>query len=234
MPEFSESEARGLKVFGDCACVLVAGGLGERLGYTDIKVSLPVQVTTEMTYMELYVQQILAMQNYANTVNGTSKTVPLAIMTSDDTDRHTRDLLDKHANYGMAPGQITIMKQEKVAALVDNDAHFSMDEKDPYVIDTKPHGHGDVHTLLASTGLASKWAEEGRKYIVFFQDTNALCFTVTIAAIGVSEDKGYEMNSVCVPRKAKDAVGAITKLVKPDGTYVTVNVEYNQLEPMLK
>ena len=46
--------------------------------------------------------------------------------------------------------------------------------------------------------------------------------------------QGYEMNSVCVPRKAKDAVGAITKLVKPDGSSITVNVEYNQLEPMLK
>ena len=36
---------------------------------------------------------------------------------------------------------------------------------------------------------------------------------------------------VCV---LQDAVGAITKLVKADGTAITVNVEYNQLEPMLK
>jgi hypothetical protein len=69
-----------------------------------------------------------------------------------------------------------------------------------------------VHTLLASSGLAKKWDAEGRKYIVFFQvenvsdafaslheatyplqDTNALCFTVTVAAIGVSEEKNYEV-----------------------------------------
>jgi len=37
-----------------------------------------------------------------------------------------------------------------------------------------------------------------------------------------------------VPRKAKDAVGAITKLVRADGTSITVNVEYNKLEPLLK
>jgi UDP-sugar pyrophosphorylase len=36
--------------------------LGERLGYTDIKVSLPVEITTGTTYLDLYVQQILAMQ----------------------------------------------------------------------------------------------------------------------------------------------------------------------------
>ena len=56
-----------------------------------------------------------------------------------------------------------------MAALVDNDAHISMSESDPYSIDTKPHGHGDVHTLLGSSGLAAAWAAEGRKYIVFFQ-----------------------------------------------------------------
>ncbi|RYG44873.1 hypothetical protein EON67_11270 [archaeon] len=122
----------------------------------------------------------------------------------------------------------------QVAALLDNDAHMAVDESDAYMIDTKPHGHGDVHTLLASSGLARKWDSEGRKYVVFFQDTNSLCFTVTQATLGVSEMNDFEVNSVTVPRKAKDAVGAITKLVRPDGTSITVNVEYNQLEPLLK
>jgi UDP-sugar pyrophosphorylase len=203
------------------------------------------------------VNQILAMQAASNALHGTASVVPLAIMTSDDTDAATRALLEKHANFGAAPGQITIMKQEKVAALVDNDAHMTLLDGEPYVLDTKPHGHGDVHQMLAATGLASKWDAEGRRFVVFFQDTNALCFTVSIAAIGVSEQvscfdvnafpgstatalpwtcaqEGYDMNSVCVPRKAKDAVGAITKLVREDGTSLTVNVEYNQLEPLFK
>lgn len=233
-PDFVAAEEKGLLVFKDCGFVLVAGGLGERLGYTDIKVSLPVQVTTGMCYLELYVQQILAMQRYSNKLAGTDRVVPLVIMTSDDTHAKTVALLEAHGNFGAAPGQITILKQEKVAAITDNEGHIAMEEKDPYVIDTKPHGHGDVHTLLASSGVAKKWNEEGRKYIVFFQDTNSLCFTVTIAAIGVSEEMDFEVNSVAVPRKAKDAVGGITKLVRADGSSITVNVEYNQLEPMLK
>lgn len=234
-PAFIEAEQRGLAAFKDAAFVLVAGGLGERLGYTDIKVSLPVQVTTGMTYLGLYAAQILAMQAACNARSGGAPSVvPLAIMTSDDTHARTVEMIAAHGRFGMAEGQITILKQEKVAALTDNDAHVAMVEGDPYAIDTKPHGHGDVHTLLASSGLAAKWAAEGRRYVVFFQDTNALCFTVTIAALGVSEELGFEVNSVTVPRKAKDAVGAITRLVRPDGSSITVNVEYNQLEPMLK
>ena len=155
-------------------------------------------------------------------------------MTSDDTHARTVALLEKHGNFSAAAGQITIIKQEKVAALVDNDAHIALEEGDAYTIETKPHGHGDVHTLLASSGLAEKWRAEGRRYVVFFQDTNALCFTVTIAAIGVSEEERFVVNSIAVPRKAKDAVGAITRLERADGSSMTINVEYNQLEPMLR
>ena len=39
--------------------------------------------------------------------------LPLAIMTSGDTHARTEALLAEHANFGMAPGQITLLKQEK-------------------------------------------------------------------------------------------------------------------------
>ena len=48
---------------------------------------------------------------------------------------------------GIAEDQITIFKQGKVPALLDNEAHFALDEKDPFQIDTKPHGHGQSGLL---------------------------------------------------------------------------------------
>lgn len=36
------------------------------------------------------------------------------------------------------------------------------------------------------------------------------------------------------PRQAKEAIGAIAKLSRPDGTSLTINVEYNQLDPLLR
>lgn len=35
-------------------------------------------------------------------------------------------------------------------------------------IETKPHGHGDVHVLLHQKGLANKWLNEGKKWVIFF------------------------------------------------------------------
>ena len=45
---------------------------------------------------------------------------------------------------------------------------------------------------------------------------------------------GLAINTICIPRKPGEAVGAICKLTKSDGTSITNNVEYNQLEALLK
>lgn len=227
--EFEALEARGVPELGKCGFILVAGGLGERLGYNGIKVSLPTETLTRACYLELYCQQILHIQKqYAS-----QKTkLPFAIMVSDDTHDKTLALLQAKAYFGLDAGQVTLIKQEKVAALIDNEAHIA--QVNAYEIDTKPHGHGDVHALMHSSRTAEKWLKSGTRWVVFFQDTNGLCFLSLAAALGVSTSLELEVNSLAVPRKAKQAVGAITALKHESGSEMTVNVEYNQLDPLLR
>lgn len=53
----------------------------------------------------------------------------------------------------MDKSQLTIVKQEKVPAIINNEAHFSIVENEGKVsLETKPHGHGDIHTLLYMSG----------------------------------------------------------------------------------
>ncbi len=59
------------------------------------------------------------------------------------------------------------MKQEKVPAMLDNDARFAQ-ISNSLLIETKPHGHGDVHTLLHMTGLVKKWVSQGKKWMAIF------------------------------------------------------------------
>ena len=147
--------------------------------------------------------------------------LPLGIMTSDDTDALTRQLLERHKYFGLARkhaavcvciaarsylrtfsgDQVVIFKQGKVPALLDNDAHFALDPKDPFQIESKPHGHGDVHTLLYQHRIVDKWVREMHKrWVVFFQDTNALVFRAVPAALGVSAENKLHVNSITVPR----------------------------------
>jgi len=155
-------------------------------------------------------------------------------MTSEDTNAKTVALLSANNYFGMEKDQITIVQQgQGVPALYDNDAHIALDTEDPYDIQMKPHGHGDIHALLHSNGVAKAWQSQGIKWTVFFQDTNGLAFHTLALSLGVSSKMGLIMNSITCPRKAKQAIGAITKLTKGD-QQKTMNVEYNQLDPLLR
>ncbi|CAN0437303.1 unnamed protein product [Ascophyllum nodosum] len=229
-------EAKGLEAAAKTAFVLVAGGLRERLGYDGIKLALPVEVTTRQRYLELYCKHILALQAKCRRLPGAAKdlTLPLVIMTSEDTDLKTRELVDREGRFGMAEGQIITIMQDKVPALGDSSAKLVLSEKDPFSLETKPHGHGDVHHLLFREGIAEDLHRRGFQWLFFFQDTNALVLNSFLPALGVSSTKGYDMNSLCVPRKAKEAAGGITALTREDGSSLIINVEYNQLDPILR
>jgi len=231
--KFNAMESLALNDLAGLGFVLVAGGLGERLGYSGIKVSLPTEITTETCYIDYYVQNILELQRQARVQTGKNDLIfPLAIMTSGDTHDKTVALLAK-MDLGLAEGQLTLMKQEKVPALMNNEAQFARDGL--YSVQTKPHGHGDVHSLMFSTGTAARWKETyGTKWTLFFQDTNAPVFRSYISALGVAKKYNFAMNTITIPRLAGQAVGGITLLKHEDGSELTINVEYNQLGPLLK
>lgn len=210
---FSQAEQLGIQAMPGAVFVLVAGGLGERLGYSGIKLSLETNLCTNKSYLEIYVKYIQAMQYLARIKTGRDDIrIPLVIMTSGDTDPLTRQLLAENNNFGMDDDMLIVVTQDKVAALKDGNAGLALDDEDRWSIQTKPHGHGDVHHLLFREGLVDKWEKEGRTHVIFLQDTNALVINSIVPTLGVSVSKGFHMNSICVPRLAGEAAGAIARL----------------------
>ena len=139
---------------------------------------MPIELVTKMSFIEYYIEFLKAYENRLNCK------IPLAIMTSDDTHELTQQLLQENGNFGLE--LITIVRQEKVPALIDVNGRFSL-EHGKFLIETKPHGHGDVHTKLHSSGVARKWLHElNKKWVIFFQDTNPLVFRSFPAVLGVN------------------------------------------------
>lgn len=60
--EYHNLEKVGVQELMYSGFVLVAGGLGERLGFNGIKVSLPTEVLTELSFLGFYMKKILALQ----------------------------------------------------------------------------------------------------------------------------------------------------------------------------
>ena len=66
--------------------------------------------------------------------------IPLIIMTSKDTHQKTSELLEKNDNFGI---QIEVIQQEEVPTFEDMQGNLSITPEG--LIETKPHGHGDIH-----------------------------------------------------------------------------------------
>jgi UDP-sugar pyrophosphorylase len=89
--------------------------------------------------------------------------------------------------------------------------------------------------LLHRSGIAASWDSRGLTNVVFLQDTNALVINGLLPALGVGEDEGFDMTSICVPRMPGEAAGAIVDLQNSadPSKSIVINVEYNQLDPLL-
>ncbi len=224
---YDHYEALGQKQFGKLGVVLVAGGLGERLGYNGIKLDIPVEVVETTPYLAHYAACLKAMEARMES----PRPVPLVIMVSQDTGSKTLKTLETNDYFGLKKEQVHILVQELVPAISDNDGALALKAK--YKLVLKPHGHGDIHMLLHTSGLAAKLESEGIEHLLFIQDTNGQVFNAMPAALGVSVEKGYDFNSIAVNRIPGEAVGGLAKLVG-NGTELTLNVEYNQLDPLLR
>ena len=87
-------------------------------------------------------------------------------MVSDDTHDRTIQLFEKFNYFGLGKNRVDIVKQENVPALLDNNARIAVD-MDNFKVITKPHGHGDIHNLLYDSGVAKKWRDMGKEWMVF-------------------------------------------------------------------
>ena len=224
---YDHYEALGQKQFGKVGVVLVAGGLGERLGYNGIKLDIPVEVVETTPYLKHYAACLKAMEARMET----PRPVPFIIMVSQDTGPKTLHTLESNDYFGLRKEQVHILKQELVPAISNNDGALALKKK--YELVLKPHGHGDIHMLLHTSGLAAKLEKQGIEHLLFIQDTNGQVFNAMPAALGVSLEKGFDFNSIAVNRIPGEAVGGLAKLVREDKE-LTLNVEYNQLDPMLR
>ncbi len=224
-PRLRHYENLGLEHASGLAVVLVAGGLGERLGFPGIKVDIRVDVTSDRTYLDLYGRWLQALGRRTGVRH------PLVIMTSGDTHDATLESLHKLDWLGLGEERVFVLQQQLVPALADNDARIATDG--PTTVLLKPHGHGDVHLLLHRSGVAKKLATEGFSHLAFIQDTNAQVVNSLLPTLGVSVERELAFNTVAVPRVAGEAVGALTRL-EGEHRKLTVNVEYNQLDALLR
>ena len=131
--------------------LLLAGGMGTRLGSSDPKGMYNIGKTKDV-----YIFQRL-IENLLDVVNKTGKFVPLFIMTSEHNDKATRKFLKDKNYFGYREDYIKFFIQE-MAPCTDFNGKILMESKSR--IATSPNGNGGWFSSLINDEDAKKMLEQ--------------------------------------------------------------------------
>lgn len=164
---------------GKVGAVLLAGGMGTRLGSDNPKGMYNIGVNKEV-----YIFQRL-IENLMGVVQLTDTWIPLYVMTSDKNHEATVSFLKEHDYFGYKSDYVTFFMQE-MAPASDYNGKVYMEEK--WKISTSPNGNGGWYSSMHKWGVAQKAMADGVEWLNVFSVDNVLqriadpCFVGAVIA----------------------------------------------------
>ena len=162
--EFREAGLTAIRE-GKVAALLLAGGMGTRLGLDKPKGELNVGINRT-----LYIFQCL-INNLMDVTREAGATVPLYIMTSEKNNDETIRFFEEH-DYFCYPKEDVAFFVQEMAAAVDYDGKLLLEA--PGRLATSPNGNGGWFSSLVKAGLLSDIHQRGVEWINIFAVDNVL------------------------------------------------------------
>lgn len=150
---------------GSLGAVLLAGGMGTRLGADGPKGVFDIGVTHPVYIFQRIFENLM----YAATRIG--RPVHLAVMTSDRNDGETRSFLSSHAFFGYPADYVHFFRQE-MAPAVDEEGHLLLEA--PGRLATSPNGNGGWLRSMAASGILDLFRRDGVRWLNVFAVDNVL------------------------------------------------------------
>jgi UDP-N-acetylglucosamine/UDP-N-acetylgalactosamine diphosphorylase len=189
---------------GKVAAVMVAGGQGTRLGFDAPKGAFPLGPVSSRSLFQIHAERILA------TRRRYGGALPWYIMTSDATDRPTKEYFEKHARFGLPREEVRFFQQRTMPAL-DRNFRLVLVAKDRVLL--SPNGHGGTLPALAESGMLDDMERRGIEEISYFQVDNGLAPAADPVFLGVHSLAGAEMSSkALLKREPEEPIGAFVRV----------------------
>ena len=203
--EFNAAGIEAIKQ-GKVAALLLAGGMGTRLGFDKPKGCLNVGITKELYIFECLINNLL------DVVKEACVSIPLYIMTSEKNNDDTIAFFEEKNYFGYKKEDVKFFIQE-MAAAVDYDGKLLKEEKGRLA--TSPNGNGGWFSSLAKAGLLDDVHARGVEWINIFAVDNVLQRICDPKFVGATILSGCESGSKVI-RKA-DPYEKLGVLCKENG-----------------
>ena len=161
--------------------VLLAGGMGTRLGSDDPKCMYNIGITKPV-----YIMQRL-IENLMDVVNQSGVPVPLFIMTSDKNHDKTVKFMEDMDYFGYDRDMVRFFKQD-MAPAVDYDGKVYMESRSR--IATSPNGNGGWFLSMMNTGVLDRAKELGVEWLNIFAVDNVLQRIADPCFVGATLESG--------------------------------------------
>ncbi len=178
--KYEESGLKALKD-GEVAAVLLAGGMGSRLGYNEPKGTYDIGETRHISLFELQ------MRTVKDVAKRCGREFTLFIMTSEQNNEMTEKFFKEHDYFGYGKQNIFFYTQDETPAC-GPDGKILLDEKDSVCF--SPNGNGGWYTSLISSGLYAVIKDRNIKWLNVYSVDNPLqkiCDPVFIGATILSK-----------------------------------------------
>lgn len=195
--EHEKYKGKGLEAIrkGKVGAVLLAGGMGTRLGSDHPKGMYNIGITKDV-----YIFQRL-IENLLDVVKEAEAYVPLYVMTSDKNHEDTTAFLKEHDYFGYPEEYITFFMQE-MAPACDYEGKVYLEEK--WKLSTSPNGNGGWYSSMYKWGIAQKAIADGVEWLNVFAVDNVLQRIADPCFVGAVIDRGCACGSKVVRKCAPD------------------------------
>ncbi|MCR5655161.1 MAG: UDPGP type 1 family protein [Lachnospiraceae bacterium] len=193
----AELESLGKEVLrkGKVAAVLLAGGMGTRLGSDAPKGVYNIGKTKERFIFQCLIE------NIQKVVKDVGVYIPLFIMTSEKNHQQTVDFFVAHDFFGYPEDKVWFFKQQ-MAPATDFDGKVLLESK--MRIATSPNGNGGWFQSMDRFGLVRDMESMGVEYLNVFAVDNVLQKIADPVFIGAVAKEGVEVGAKVVRKNSPD------------------------------
>ncbi|MBQ2803977.1 MAG: UTP--glucose-1-phosphate uridylyltransferase [Lachnospiraceae bacterium] len=180
---------------GKVGAVLLAGGMGTRLGSDNPKGMYNVGITRQLYIFECLVNNLM------DVVRQTGTWIPLFVMTSDKNNDATIQFMKEHDYFGYKAEYVYFFKQE-MAAATDYEGKIYLEEKGK--LSTSPNGNGGWFISMKNNGLLEVVHERGIEWLNVFAVDNVLQRICDPCFVGATIQKNCVVGAKVVRKNAPD------------------------------
>jgi UDP-N-acetylglucosamine/UDP-N-acetylgalactosamine diphosphorylase len=202
---------------GKVGMILVAGGLGTRLGFDLPKGMFPLGPVSNRTLFQILIDQLRAVSRRYGV------RIPLYVMTSPATHDVTEKFLAEHDRFGLPAEDLKLFQQGTMYAV--DEQSFDVLLSAPGEIFTGPDGHGGMLAALVKHGVLTDARSRGIEQFFYGQIDNPLLTVCDAELIGCHRLAKSELTTQVVAKT--DPAERVGVVVEIDGR--TQIIEYVDL-----